>query len=309
MDRSLERMLTADPALKPEVALSWCIMASNTMQNVSGCVPFQIMFGRIPKHPSLVEENPGQDEELADSQAQWARHYRMQMAAREAFTASESDRTIRKALRQRIYADIDRVQNGDWVYFKRTPDRYWRGPAKVVLKDGKTLHCVLQGNPLCINTDDVLLHKPETEELKTDHLLALPDCHQPPASQSTEQAEPEVERIPTVEQPAGPAHAVAPEVSPSVDLTGPVSHSYDDLPAGLVLPRGTGSQPKVSQTCDNQQPANSGVFHEKRNYWRQMMTPTSLAHLPSLPHFLPPLLPPLLPPSRLESSQQFLRDS
>ena len=127
VDRSLERMLTADPALKPEVALSWCIMAANTMQNVSGCVPFQIMFGRILKHPSLVEENPGQDEELADSQSQWARHYRMQMAAREAFAASESDRTIRKALRQMIYVNIDRVWNGDWVYFKRTPNRYWRG--------------------------------------------------------------------------------------------------------------------------------------------------------------------------------------
>ena len=56
------------------------------------------MFGRTHKHPSLVEENPGENEVLADSQAQWARHYKMQIAAREAYAASEADNTIRKAL-------------------------------------------------------------------------------------------------------------------------------------------------------------------------------------------------------------------
>ena len=223
------------------------------------------MFGRIPKHPSLVEENPGQDEVLADSQAQWARHYRMQMAAREAFVASESDRVIRKALRQRIYADIDRIKNGDWVYFKRNPDRYWRGPAKVVLRDGKTLHCVMQGNPLCINTEDILLHKPETDELRVEHLLSLPERHQPPVTQPAEQADPEVERTPEVEQPADPAPAVAPDVPPSVDPSlVPVSHSYGDLvEPSQARSRGTGPQSKVSLTSVNDQSTNSGVFHEK----------------------------------------------
>ena len=39
-DRALERMLTADPSLNPQVALSWVIYATNTLQNVDGCVPF-----------------------------------------------------------------------------------------------------------------------------------------------------------------------------------------------------------------------------------------------------------------------------
>ena len=257
-DRSLERMLSADPALKPEIALSWVLMAANSMQNVDGCVPFQLMFGRVPKHPSLVEENPGQDEVLADSQSQWARHYRIQMAAREAFAASEADKTIRKALRQRIYADISRVQTGDWVYFKRNPDRYWRGPAKVVLKDRKTLHCVMHGNPLVLNLDDVLLHKPDTDEIRVEHLISLPEHHQPPVRQPPGQTEPEVERTP-------PAPALAQDVPPSEDSTSvPVSHNYDGPgEPDLVLPRDTGPLSKVSQQSNIDQLANSGVFHDK----------------------------------------------
>ena len=56
-DRALERMMTADPSMKPQVALSWTIQAANTMQNVNGCVPFQLVFGKLPQHPSLVEDN------------------------------------------------------------------------------------------------------------------------------------------------------------------------------------------------------------------------------------------------------------
>ena len=179
-DRALERMLTADPALKPEVALGWVIHAVNSLQNVDGLAPFQLVFGRLPKHPSLVEDNPGANQEIADSQATWARHYRMQMAAREAFTASESDRTIRKALEQRVYTDPGRVQRGDWIYFKRNHERYWKGPAKVVIKDGKNLHCVFHGQPVVVNSDDVLLNKPETEEVTMDQFVTLPARSQPP---------------------------------------------------------------------------------------------------------------------------------
>ena len=98
-DRALERMITADPSLKPQMALAWAIQAANTMQNINGCVPFQLVFGRLPQHPSLVEDNPGTNEVIADSQAQWARHYRTMMMAREHFAAAEADSTLKKALK------------------------------------------------------------------------------------------------------------------------------------------------------------------------------------------------------------------
>ena len=84
------------------------------MQNVNGYVPFQLVFGRLPRHPILVEDNPEENEVIADPQAQWARHYRTMMAAREHFIAVETDSIIRKALKQRIYTNPTKINNGDW---------------------------------------------------------------------------------------------------------------------------------------------------------------------------------------------------
>ena len=185
-DRALERMMTADPKLKPEVALGWVIQAVNTLQNVNGFVPFQLVFGRLPKHPSLVEAHPGDNQEIADSQATWARHYRMMMAAREAFTASEADKTVRKALEQRVYTDPSKIKVGDWIYFKRNHERYWRGPAKLVMRDRKNLHCIFHGQPVVVNSDDVLLNKPETEKFTVEQFISLPDQFQPPGESCPE---------------------------------------------------------------------------------------------------------------------------
>ena len=181
-DRALERKITADPCLKPQVPLAWVIYATNTMQNVNGYVPFQLVFGRLPRHPLLVEDNPEANEVIADPQAQWARHYRTMMAAKEHFIAVETDSIIRKALKQRIYTNPTKINDGDWMYFRRNQERYWKGPAKVALKDGKSLHCIMQGNPLITNSDDVLLNKPSVAPEFEENFTFLPIKQQPPAS-------------------------------------------------------------------------------------------------------------------------------
>ena len=43
-DRALESMLKEDPSLNPQVALSWVTHAANSLQNVDGCVPYQLVF-------------------------------------------------------------------------------------------------------------------------------------------------------------------------------------------------------------------------------------------------------------------------
>ena len=187
-DRALERMLTADPSLKPQVALAWVIHAANTMQKVNGCVPFQLVFGRLPKHPSLVENNPGANEVIADSQAQWARHYRTMMIAREHYVAAEADPTLREAVRQKIHTEPARVSKGDWVYFRKNSDKYWKGPAKVVLKENKSLHCIMRGNPLIIDTDDIHINKPNAQEMELEDLIYLPTSQQPSVTTSPGQS-------------------------------------------------------------------------------------------------------------------------
>ena len=240
-DRALERMITADPSLKPQVALAWVIQAANTLQNVSGLTPFQLVFGRLPRHPTLVEDNPGADQEIADSQATWARHYRMMMAARESFVAAESDRVLRKALQQRTYTDPSRVQVKDWVYWRRNNERYWKGPAKVNMVDGKNIHMVFHGQPMLVNRDDVLLSKPETEEFTLEQFVTLPSQHQPP-------------------------HAPRPDVvEPGVVPVAPVSQNYDAQQGVLVLPRGPGATTQVRLSDLACSIANSNSFHGNNN--------------------------------------------
>ena len=255
-DRALERMITADPALKPEVALAWVIQAVNTLQNVNGFTPFQLVFGRLPRHPTLVEDNPGANQEIADSQATWARHYRMMMAAREAFIAAESDRVLRKALEQRTYTDISKVKLRDWVYFRRNHERYWKGPAKVTLIDDKSLHCVFHGQPTILNRDDILLSKPETEEATMEQFVSLPARHQPPAETN----------------PAGLDPHLAPSLQPNlppqpdvVDPNPPVSQPYDAQQGVQVLQGGTGAQHQVTTSVSDSYSANSTFFHGNLN--------------------------------------------
>ena len=110
------------------------------------------------------------------------------MLAREHFAAAEADSTLRGALNQKIYTDPARVNVGDWAYFRRNQDRYWKGPAKVVLKDNKSLHFVMRGNPLIINRDDILINKPNAQEIELEDLISLPASQQQPVTTITQQS-------------------------------------------------------------------------------------------------------------------------
>ena len=197
VDRAMERMLIAQPALKPAVALAWVIQAANTMQNVDGFSPFMLVFGRVPQHPSLVDVEPGNSEEVMDSQHKWVEQYKAMMSARESFAAAESDRVLRKALEQRIYSNHNNLEVGQWIYFKCNVDRSWQGPARLTLRDGKNLHLVKHGQPFVVNADDVLLNRPDLEQSTAQDFVTLPR----PASTS-----------PPTSSPAGHSYDVNPPV-------------------------------------------------------------------------------------------------
>ena len=224
VDRSLERMMTAQPSLKPHVALAWCIQAANTMQNVDGFSPFMLVFGRVPRHPSLVDTNPGDSEEIMSRQAKWVEQYKTMMQAREAFAGAEADRVLRKGLEQRIYSHHENIKRGDWIYFKRNCDRSWQGPAKLVLRDKKSLHLVRHGSPICVNSDDVLLHKPDMAESSVEDFVRLPEKS----------------------QPAPP---------------GPVRQKYGE-PSAQSLSGLAGPQPQVCPQSPDSSPTNRVSFHE-----------------------------------------------
>ena len=135
-------------------------MQKNTLENNQGFSPAQIVFGQNPRLPSLLTTGPPGLEEVVMSKS-LANHINAMHKARECFIQCESDRTLKSALKQRIYKEADQVFPGDWVYYKN--HRVWEGPVKVSFKDGKKIYAVRGNKILTINSDNVLLSKSEGE--------------------------------------------------------------------------------------------------------------------------------------------------
>lgn len=124
-----------------ETALAWAIHAKNSLSNINGFSPYQLMFGRNPNLPSLndpyssptVVENESPSEEVA-------KHIKAIYAARRAQMESEADEKIRRALRSQtrdVYSE--NLQFGDLVYYKRDNCKRWRGPGSIAGIDGKII--------------------------------------------------------------------------------------------------------------------------------------------------------------------------
>ena len=164
VDSMLQKMITADPLLTKEVALTWALVAKNTLQNVSGFSPFQIVFGQAPSLPSVYTSGPPGLEEVSMNKLV-ADHINALFLAREAYIQGESDRVLKAALKQRVYRRGEDIQAGDWIYFNNTGK--WQGPVKVTTRDGKSLYVVRGGRLLTINTDHAQLAMFEGEFVKT----------------------------------------------------------------------------------------------------------------------------------------------
>ena len=163
VDRMMDKMITADPTLSPEIALSWSVQACNTLELREGISPHMIVFGHNPVHPTLADYRPGNEENTPEVSRQVSDHIRAMLKAREEFCALESDRVLRAALKQRLYTKCDNVQGGDWIYFRQNNSTVWKGPVKVTSRDGKKIFVLNGGRLNTINLDDILLCKSDDE--------------------------------------------------------------------------------------------------------------------------------------------------
>ena len=131
-----------------KVALSWAVSARNALCTYTGFSPNQLVFGFNPALPNFANNKlPAMGGCLASDVVRTnlvAMH-----AAREEFVKMESNAKLQKAfssnMRQTDAADID---IGDEVFYKRNESNEWKGPAKVIGRDGKQL-IVKQGTIMC----------------------------------------------------------------------------------------------------------------------------------------------------------------
>ena len=120
-----------------DIALAWCLNAKNTLQNVHGFSPIQLAIGQNPSLPCAFTDKPPALSMIQHSKI-ISDHLNIIHKAREAFIMNENSEKIRKTLRHNIRTSNDNIfVTGDSVYYKRASNRRWRGPAKVLGKDGQ----------------------------------------------------------------------------------------------------------------------------------------------------------------------------
>ena len=128
-----------DTKCKLEDAIVWAVAAKNSLANVYGYSPCQLVFGKNPGYPSVLHDkmpalsSETKSEMLSDKLN--ALH-----SARKAFVTAESDERIRRALRQKTRNYSTSIyQNGDSVFYKRENVPAWKGPGVVIGQDGQTI--------------------------------------------------------------------------------------------------------------------------------------------------------------------------
>ena len=122
-----------------EEAIVWAVSAKNSLANVYGYSPNQLVFGKNPAYPSALHDKlpalcPETKSEMLSNKLN------VMHSARKAFVEAESDERLRRALRQKtrnFTSDI--FQNGDSVFYKRENMPAWKGPGVVIGRDGTTV--------------------------------------------------------------------------------------------------------------------------------------------------------------------------
>ena len=121
-----------DTGCNVHIALSWAVAARNAFDNKSGVSPNQMVFGFNPSFPNIYDSNLPASSFEDPSTDIIKRNCDARNKAREIFVKYEANEKIRKALRHNVrHTEIDLLQQGDEVLYKRKDSNKWQGPAKV----------------------------------------------------------------------------------------------------------------------------------------------------------------------------------
>ena len=118
-----------------EIALAWSVSAKNCLQNVSGYSPNQLLTGLNVNLPSILTDKLPAHE---TPQSETVRKKLLALhSARKNFIAAVSNERIKCALRHPVRTYSEQwYEPGEKVYYKRKNYKGWKGPAKVLAKEG-----------------------------------------------------------------------------------------------------------------------------------------------------------------------------
>ena len=156
VDFMMKKMRDCDESLSPDMALFWSLNAKNCLENCHGFSPYQLVFASNPQIPSATQCGPPGLENKTKSE-EFARHMNAMHEARQAFIKAQSDDVLKKALKSRIHARGDSIEEGDLIYYKKGKEKLWQGPDKVIAVNGKKLFVDKGGHTATVNRDDAVM--------------------------------------------------------------------------------------------------------------------------------------------------------
>ena len=117
------------------LALAWAVNAKNTLANVFGYSPHQLVFGKNPSLPGVLTDKLPALEGTTSSQI-IADHLNAMAAARKAFIAAEASDKLKRALNRQTRPATSLIyETNDKVFYKRNGTDRWRGPGVVIGKE------------------------------------------------------------------------------------------------------------------------------------------------------------------------------
>ena len=138
VDLMVEKIMDSDKSISFEDALSKAVYAKNTMLNVHGFSPAQILTGRQPRLPGATNNNrPPQDEVDITSKHVYD-EIKMMDTARDAWLKVDTGRRLKEAMQVRP-SPLEHYAPGTPVYYRFGRDPRWHGPGKVVGQDNKVI--------------------------------------------------------------------------------------------------------------------------------------------------------------------------
>ena len=119
-----------------DIAVSWGISVKNSLKNVNRFSPNQLMFGRNPNFPNVMDNKLPALESVSCSDTVIT-NLEVMHQAREEFIKNKASSKLRKALKSQVRTHNDvRFETGDLVYYKRRKGP-WKGPGSVIGQDGQ----------------------------------------------------------------------------------------------------------------------------------------------------------------------------
>lgn len=133
------RKIQEDTNCSIEVAAAWAVHAKNSLSNIDGFSPYQLLFGKNPLLNSLEDPytSPTTLEDETPSETV-ARNITAIYSARRQQMEQETNSKIKRAIKAQtrdVYSE--KINSNDLVYYKRNDCKRWRGPGTVIGTEGK----------------------------------------------------------------------------------------------------------------------------------------------------------------------------